>query len=421
MTQHAFENVVFNVIRSFGFLVLRYSKYEPTKSITFSRIGYMRIWLLDSNFAIVFAKEIRRKLLYNTSEMSIPYELVPAILQQPRFFNEPFSQWMKQNKIALIRSEDNVWTGNVQQVNSAVKLFKSHSIPMKHSLVPFRFNITSAFREEINKINQKYILENKFGFKWEFNYSPLSLIVPIEDSQKARELVQCYVPIDDVYDPGFCDDPEISRNFLIVYEENGEFERKPFCMNCQIEILREAVSPFAPNGQLNVDLLAGFQSKIASPQIALSIQDKTHHLPVGQYFWQLIHSGNEIQKLIRLWVTGSISVFLRTNSSVFTSCPYHPRHLQFTPKQEDGFMACLVNGCNMNYCATKCHSWHQNVCDDFAWNGPKCPRCHVPTIKNNGCNHISCICGAHWCYNCGAGPFQDGSATYTHMTENKCW
>ena len=30
-----------------------------------------------------------------------------------------------------------------------------------------------------------------------------------------------------------------------------------------------------------------------------------------------------------------------------------------------------------------------------------CPKCKTPTIKNEGCNKISCIeCGAHWCWLC---------------------
>lgn len=79
-----------------------------------------------------------------------------------------------------------------------------------------------------------------------------------------------------------------------------------------------------------------------------------------------------------------------------------------------------MNGCEKNYCANKCHSWHHGICE-YVWPGPKCPKCHVPTFKNNGCNHISCICGAHWCYKCGGGPFQDASLTYLHMDQNKCW
>ena len=32
-----------------------------------------------------------------------------------------------------------------------------------------------------------------------------------------------------------------------------------------------------------------------------------------------------------------------------------------------------------------------------------CPNCHIPTIKNEGCNHMQCIvktCRVHWCWSC---------------------
>lgn len=42
-----------------------------------------------------------------------------------------------------------------------------------------------------------------------------------------------------------------------------------------------------------------------------------------------------------------------------------------------------------------------------------CPKCEVPTIRYAGCNHITCICGVHWCYECG-GQFEY-SEIYSHM------
>ncbi|KAF0694546.1 Aste57867_14586 [Aphanomyces stellatus] len=44
----------------------------------------------------------------------------------------------------------------------------------------------------------------------------------------------------------------------------------------------------------------------------------------------------------------------------------------------------------------------------------QCPGCDVPTIKAGGCNHITCICGQHWCYVCGQG-FHDEMDTYEHL------
>lgn len=44
----------------------------------------------------------------------------------------------------------------------------------------------------------------------------------------------------------------------------------------------------------------------------------------------------------------------------------------------------------------------------------KCPKCGVITQLAAACNHITCICGEHWCYRCGKGGF-DRNSVYTHM------
>ncbi len=42
-----------------------------------------------------------------------------------------------------------------------------------------------------------------------------------------------------------------------------------------------------------------------------------------------------------------------------------------------------------------------------------CPECEQPTIRYAGCNHITCPCGTHWCFECG-GKFAY-SEIYNHM------
>eukprot|EP01088_Endostelium_zonatum_P021945 TRINITY_DN899_c0_g1_i2.p1 TRINITY_DN899_c0_g1~~TRINITY_DN899_c0_g1_i2.p1 ORF type:complete len:708 (-),score=184.29 TRINITY_DN899_c0_g1_i2:63-1970(-) len=51
-------------------------------------------------------------------------------------------------------------------------------------------------------------------------------------------------------------------------------------------------------------------------------------------------------------------------------------------------------------------NWKKKVADDsetFNWlhaNTKLCPKCDNPVEKNGGCNHISCKCGAHFCWMC---------------------
>ncbi|KAK3303682.1 uncharacterized protein B0T15DRAFT_540967 [Chaetomium strumarium] len=50
----------------------------------------------------------------------------------------------------------------------------------------------------------------------------------------------------------------------------------------------------------------------------------------------------------------------------------------------------------------------------------ECPSCGVATQKMVGCDHISCPCGAHWCFNCGV-QTEEGEI-YGHMsTEHRTW
>jgi hypothetical protein len=44
----------------------------------------------------------------------------------------------------------------------------------------------------------------------------------------------------------------------------------------------------------------------------------------------------------------------------------------------------------------------------------RCPRCKLPVFKTEGCNHITCRCGCHWCYVCQMG-FDRSGDVYEHM------
>lgn len=46
----------------------------------------------------------------------------------------------------------------------------------------------------------------------------------------------------------------------------------------------------------------------------------------------------------------------------------------------------------------------------------RCPQCRVPIEKVEGCNRMTCRCGAHICWNCMA-TFANANATYAHLRE----
>eukprot|EP01061_Rhynchopus_euleeides_P027431 TRINITY_DN445_c0_g2_i2.p1 TRINITY_DN445_c0_g2~~TRINITY_DN445_c0_g2_i2.p1 ORF type:complete len:580 (+),score=240.66 TRINITY_DN445_c0_g2_i2:220-1740(+) len=44
-----------------------------------------------------------------------------------------------------------------------------------------------------------------------------------------------------------------------------------------------------------------------------------------------------------------------------------------------------------------------------------CPSCAAPTVKADGCNHMTCLCGCDWCWECG-GDYTNADI-YEHMEE----
>lgn len=63
-------------------------------------------------------------------------------------------------------------------------------------------------------------------------------------------------------------------------------------------------------------------------------------------------------------------------------------------------------------------AWKKKMQDDsetYNWlksNTKDCPQCGKATEKNGGCNHISCTCGAHWCWMCNKN--FNASTVYNH-------
>ncbi|CAL6051346.1 Ankyrin_repeat protein 3 [Hexamita inflata] len=61
------------------------------------------------------------------------------------------------------------------------------------------------------------------------------------------------------------------------------------------------------------------------------------------------------------------------------------------------------NRCNHKWCS-ECGEWHKSgeKCVNIG-NHKRCPYCKIyfEKLDKTTCNHIECVCGAHWCYICG--------------------
>ena len=114
----------------------------------------------------------------------------------------------------------------------------------------------------------------------------------------------------------------------------------------------------------------------------------------------------------------SINYYIMQHPDEASCCPTPGCDYAFIYEKVDDHFSCPL--CEKEYCL-KCKSdWHRgktckeyrkglknkNTDDSFYKfaNGKKfkqCPYCKFWVEKNEGCNHIACRCGNHFCYKCG--------------------
>lgn len=103
-------------------------------------------------------------------------------------------------------------------------------------------------------------------------------------------------------------------------------------------------------------------------------------------------------------------LFSRTYPFICITCDKCNNKNIFNHPIENGIIAnASCRHCNeIEYCLN-CGKKSHGICDmnissedaDFIYNTSKfCPNCKVPIHKEEGCNHITCICGIHFCWIC---------------------
>jgi hypothetical protein len=220
-----------------------------------------------------------------------------------------------------------------------------------------------------------------------------------------------------------CSEQTPSNQLATIYDRQSS-ESKRFCAECMEDLLINAVGRFilkresgVEEAELDMTQLLLSDTALSSILGTLSVENDEKDIapwpkvPLGQFVWQVVQDG-VLGKLARAWVTAAAVQALRTHPNQITMCPDHPQMLYFTGAD----VSCRL--CHKVYCV-ECMAWHGRGCPKDVWLGKRCPSCHVPGVKEEGCNRITCSrCGKHWCYACEISPvFDTFTDCYSHLSQ----
>ena len=222
-----------------------------------------------------------------------------------------------------------------------------------------------------------------------------------------------------------CNNSALMKYLIFIYNEDGSIYTNMMCRECIISSLQYATNAYFKNGIIDEDKFDNIYSK---PKIIPTIEceptdDNQYHWPqilLSQLIKALIKDDKDLSSLISAWLIGVSEYSIRTQDKEnIIFCPDHP-HVIFNIKKQNN-ITCANKRYHNEFC-TNCNKWHNssNKCKALKLeeekSNKKCPKCKIPTIKEGGCNHIECVCGAHWCFKCGKG-FSTSGECYDHLSQ----
>ena len=130
----------------------------------------------------------------------------------------------------------------------------------------------------------------------------------------------------------------------------------------------------------------------------------------------LLNNGR--QDLISKYEKFSMNFYVMNHKDSYSCCPTPGCEYMFFFEKNENRFKCPK--CQKEYCLFCKDEWHKGVTckqyqdsrnvnklDSQFLNFAKgahfkiCPQCKVWVEKSDGCNHMKCRCGAHFCYKCG--------------------
>ncbi|KAK8867088.1 hypothetical protein M9Y10_010057 [Tritrichomonas musculus] len=421
MPSSKFIEIVKKVSNNFGPFILKVGQYFALES--FGQLGSINVQLIGKPLVIPFIKSVLEELDKGANHKSShEFELPNTIISNNAISHpaniEYFIKLMRKNKID-VTLEGSIVSGSLNEVKNAFQLINQRRIELLFPFLSIKIP-KCIFAEKIDEIINQANSSRPQNKQW--IKIKTELVFPREDLKECQKVINKLAgPKTHVHGCiFFCDDPQLSNRYLPVYKDRDTPVLRPFCVNCLKETLHYATNNFfdIKRCSYSKEFLENNIEMIPSISICEDNYDKKTSetwpiVPFAQLFY-VLQDDYELNAMSKAWIKGVIEQTIRTCPSLITCCPEHPQKKFLIGGNP---IKCPCESCKLCFCVS-CKSWHDpsKFCENLDKSFKRCPKCKTPTIKNDGCNHIQCKCGAHWCYKCGDGPFSDGSQCYAHMS-----
>jgi hypothetical protein len=128
-----------------------------------------------------------------------------------------------------------------------------------------------------------------------------------------------------------CDNPDrptLTKFPLTIFHEDGRCDTRPLCRRCMIESLEAIAGNYFQDGYYKTDVVHRLTNKLPMiPCIDCNANKQNEmwpQIPLSAFLATLCMDGDEVAKLVDLWIVGVYHQTLHTSPDMVTFCPNHP-------------------------------------------------------------------------------------------------
>ncbi|KAK8845827.1 hypothetical protein M9Y10_020750 [Tritrichomonas musculus] len=429
LSKEEFTNRIQRVCNKFGAIITRVSKYRETNTGKNPTIqGHVYVSMYSAVFTIPLTSMVADEILgIDRAILRIPNQMNIDIfsLSRDAKMSNIMKNWLAANDLDIHLSK-NKWIGPKADVDKAIDLLRSSPPHFPTKIVSISGGVdlqslNAALKSQAKKGNKKWILNlarRKLTVPSETNDEEVKAfinkykILGKEDEEEDNDEEE-FLYIGDV---GYCEDEELSSTRLVnFYKSNGRVQTKNFCRSCIRESLVYMLGKMFDDDSDTPIMNRIFENVDFIPPIPLFLSPEGKFIPLGQLMWSLV-GDLDVAMPARTYLTALALQTLKKSPCV-TCCPQHQNILFRRPPPNTG-LKCIISGCKYQLCSD-CNKWHIiGSCPEktqVPLGDRICPYCKAIIEKSEACNHLACNCGKHFCYYCGAGPWDSSGPCYDHL------